>query len=240
MGKRFAAALGAAALGAALMAVGASADFRSVGDPRGDRKCDHGIDTGPARPCSHSNKRNADIVRATAGHEGGRLRHTIRVVGKFQSAGLYISTDSDRYCELYVGARRGHGRSEIRPCHSNAPPTGRARMDFHHHSVEIFFSERSIGNPQSYGWRLGAIAGRPAGHAHDYVPNVDTRYIRHRLVQTAAKAPGVVTYDTKVTIARDRTRLSHGLVRSEVRKCERGRRVVLFKRAARGGPQGRR
>ena len=44
--------------------------------------------------------------------------------------------------------------------------------------------------------------------------------------QTAA---AVVKYDTKVTISADRGFLYHGSVKSEVTKCERERRVVLFK-----------
>jgi hypothetical protein len=47
-------AVGVLAAGAAVIAVGASANFRSVHDPRGDVKC---------RGCSDSVKRNADIVR---------------------------------------------------------------------------------------------------------------------------------------------------------------------------------
>ena len=142
MGKRFAILIGAAALGAALMAAGASADFRSVDDPRGDTKCGHEL--GQHGPCLDRSKRNADIVRATAGHEGGKLRHTIRVVGKFKRGGLAISTDSDPRCEFFVDVKRGEGRSgEVRECYFG-PRTGGARVDFHHHSVEIVFSEGSM------------------------------------------------------------------------------------------------
>ena len=98
MGKRFAIVIGAAALGAAVMAAGASADYTSVDDPRGDTKCLH--EGGGHTPCSASKRRNADIVRATAGHDGTRLKHTIRVVGKFQRAQLGINTDSDQRLRL--------------------------------------------------------------------------------------------------------------------------------------------
>ena len=179
MGKRFLILIGAAALGAALMAVGASADFRSVDDPRGDSKCFHERGTNH-RPCSASTKRDADIVRATAGHDGTRLRHKIRVVGKFQGAALFINTDSDQGCEWSLSLRRGHGRSEFRKCRGAGTSIGRARMDFHHHSVEIFFSEKSIGNPRGYGWFANINAGPFAGHAYDQVP-VWGRWIRHRL-----------------------------------------------------------
>jgi len=164
LGRRFAIVIGVAALGAALIAVGASANFRSVHDPRGDTK-----------------RRNADIVRATAGHEGGRLRHTIRVVGKFKRGELVINIDSDPTCELFLVARRGHGtRFKFRKCYGGGPvsSTGGARYDFHQHSVEIFFSKSSIGNPQSYGWRVLTIAG---GEFADLLPNVSRHYIRHRL-----------------------------------------------------------
>ena len=93
MGKRFAIVIGVAALGAAVMAAGASADFRSVHDPRGDTRCIHESHREP-RPCSHSTKRSADIVRATAGHEAGRLRHTIRVVGKIDRG---LARDQHRF-----------------------------------------------------------------------------------------------------------------------------------------------
>jgi hypothetical protein len=51
--------------------------------------------------------------------------------------------------------------------------------------------------------------------------------------QTAA-APNVVKYRTEVTIAAGRAGLYHGEVRSRVRKCMEGRRVILFK--VRPGP----
>jgi hypothetical protein len=180
MGKRFALVIGVAALGAAVIAVGASANFRSVDDPRGDMKCSH-------RPCSDSAKRNADIVRATAGHEGTRLKHTIRVVGKLQRGRLEINTDSGSGCDYVLVARRGRGRSKVRQCDASDPGpvrTGRARMDFHRHSVEIFFRKSSIGNPRRYGWRASASADRTsAGRAIDRVPNggcCGGDYIAHR------------------------------------------------------------
>jgi hypothetical protein len=48
--------------------------------------------------------------------------------------------------------------------------------------------------------------------------------------QTAAAPSDVVKYDTKVTIAEDRRALYHGFVKSEVKKCMDGRRVVVFNR----------
>ena len=38
----------------------------------------------------------------------------------------------------------------------------------------------------------------------------------------------VVKYDTKVTIHRDGSRAFHGYVYSEIRRCERNRRVILY------------
>jgi hypothetical protein len=52
--------------------------------------------------------------------------------------------------------------------------------------------------------------------------------------QTAAAPADVVKCDTEVTISLDRWRLYHGEVKSKVGKCERERRVVLFKQ--RRGP----
>jgi hypothetical protein len=238
--KRFAIVIGVAALGAALIAVGASADFRTVHDPIGDAECDHN--------CSASDKRHADIFRATAGHEDGKLRHMIRVGGKFQLAVLGISTDSDTDCEFVVWADRGreHGvpSGEVTRCSRNGNATGRARLDFHRHSVRIVFSERSIGNPQSYGWYAIAFGGNRRGYAFDYVPDyvpTERNYIQHQLAQPAAAAPDVVKYDTYLTLTKDGGGNYHGFVLSDsdrdraydpataVKACMEGRRVVLWK-----------
>ena len=66
-------------LGTALIATGASGDLTLVNDPRGDRNC---YPSG----CSRSQLRAADVIKATAGHASGRLKHTVRVVGRFQTA----------------------------------------------------------------------------------------------------------------------------------------------------------
>jgi hypothetical protein len=261
MGKRFAIVIGAAALGAAVMAAGASADFRSVNDPSGDTKCLHEV--GGHKPCSDRKKRSADIVRATAGHDGALLKHTIRVVGKFKSVHIDINTDSDTSCEFYLQAIQRVGY-ELRKCNVVGIPgrvTGHPRYDFHRHSVEIFFSKRSIGNPQSYGWHAVAFIGGTHAAAIDDVPKPGN-YVQHRLgdsgaaaagvmalgAQTAA-APEVVKYDTTLTLTKDGGRNYHGFVWSDrdlnprydpaaaVRKCMKGRRVVLFK--LRPGPDRR-
>jgi hypothetical protein len=168
------------ALGAAVIAAGASANFRSVDDPRGDVKCFH-RDTLSRRPCSDSRKRNADVVRATAENEGGRLKHTIRVVGKVNQVRLTINTDSDSECEWKLFATRGGGtlQGDFHDCGGPMrTSTGRVRSDFHLHSVEIFFSKRSIGNPRPYRWSASAVAGPPTTQAVDFVPN-GGGYIRH-------------------------------------------------------------
>jgi hypothetical protein len=181
MGKRFAILIAAAALGAAVIAAGASATFRSVDDPRGDAKCFHERDYPghPHLPCTGSIMRNAEIVRATAGHEGKWLRHTIRVVGKFHVGLLLINTDSDSDCEYKLHAPG----AKVYECFGgrNPAPTGLARVDIHLHSVEISFSKRSIGFPRFYGWYAFAGAGPWAGHAADWVPNGGLTYIRHWL-----------------------------------------------------------
>ena len=132
-----------------------------------------------------SAKRSADIVRATARHEGGWLRHTIRVVGRFQSGWIGISTDSGERCEwdLALG-RLGHapGRHvefpKLRDCGPEADgPSlgrgGRARVEFHRHSVEVVFRESQIGNPDDYGWQVSADALGPPdrGLAYDSLPD---------------------------------------------------------------------
>ena len=177
LGKRFAIVIGVAAAG--VMAASASAGFSSVHDPRGDTRCIHESHREP-KPCSHSTKLNADVVRATADHEAGRLRHTIRVVGKIDRPWLVFNTDSDPKCEWYLNAVRGAGKVvKFNQC-STGHPAGRARVDFHLHSVEFLFRERSIGNPDGYGWNAGTNAGPFAGHAYDQVrkPN---HFIRHGL-----------------------------------------------------------
>jgi hypothetical protein len=235
MGRRFALLIGAAALGAALIAGGASADFRRVNDPRGDTRCGH--EHGQHGACSDSSRRNADIVRATAGHgKNGWLKHTIRVVGKVQHVSVEIQTRPTPACApatveagfYQVEIRRGRP-GKVRPCYGNKS-TGRARYDFHHHSVEIWFSERSIGTPQSYRWSafatdggcpyndcVGSAPRRTSPHADDRAPNrhfhLDFRrdYIQHRLGDSGVAATGVmalgaqtaaavVKYDTELTI----------------------------------------
>jgi hypothetical protein len=242
MGKRFAIVIGVAALGAAVMAASASANFKSVHDPRGDTKCLHSL--GGHKPCGDSKRRSADIVRATAGHDGALLKHTIRVAGKFKSlAYLEFDTDSDSSCEFFLDAIRGVGRDEVRECVDRGVGrvTGHARYDFHRHSVEISFSETSIGNPQSYGWRAQIDVGGLHADALDLVPNMGA-YSQHQLGDSGVAAAGVIalgvqtaaaaTYDTRVTISQEgsaATGLLHGDLYSAARKCEVGRRVVVFK-----------
>ena len=148
-------------------------------------------------PCSDSTKRNADIVRATAGHEGTRLRHTIRVVGKLRTGQLAINTDSDQGCEWRcspVEVERSQGRVQ-RAADASRRRTGRARVDFHRHSVEIVFSERSIGNPASYGW----IARTGFGNAGRRMPSIGFlgpgcfSYINTRWGETARSARRTAT-----------------------------------------------
>jgi hypothetical protein len=170
-GKRRVVVASAVVLGAAVIAAGASADFRSVDDPKGDVKCRRG--------CSDSAKRNADIVKAKASHDVGQLRHTIRVVGKVKQVGLTINTDSDPGCERQIFLDRGNENPEVRKCGSPRIRTGVAHVEFDLDSVRIFFSERSIGNPRGYGWRASAGVGERGGPRDD-VPNRDG-YIRHRL-----------------------------------------------------------
>ena len=171
MGKRFAIVIGVAAAG--VMAASASADSRTVHDPRGDTKCFHEL--GGHKPCSDSMMRNADIVRARAGHEGTRLRHTIRVVGKLKNVHLLI-TDG-RFCRWSIAVSR-----DLRPYgECNGHPIRHARVDFHFHSVEISFSKRSIGNPASYGWTAYTFLGDMRAAPFDRVPNGRSRHIEHSL-----------------------------------------------------------
>ena len=177
MSKRFAIVIGVAAAGVALIAAGASADFRSVHDPRGDVRCGHGH---KARPCSDRMRRDADIVRATAGHEGTRLKHTIRVVGKLRSVHLLINTDSDSDCERSLLVKRRGDESGGECIARQEHVIRHARVDFDVHSVEISFSKRSIGNPASYGWRVYTLLGDSRADTTDGVPN-GPHYIEHSL-----------------------------------------------------------
>jgi hypothetical protein len=179
MSKRFAIVIGVAAAG--VMAAGASADFRSVHDPRGDTRCFH--DGGADKPCSDAMRHNADIVRATAGHEGTRLKHRIRVVGKLRSVHLLINTDSDTDCEWSLFVRRGERRPQRGDCPGlrGDDVIRRARLDFHFHSLAISFSKSSIGNPASYGWSVYTGLGGWRATAFDRVPERRDRYIEHSL-----------------------------------------------------------
>ena len=173
----------------------ANADFTSVKDPRGDTEC--------TVHCTTQIRRNADIVRATAGHDGTRLKHTIRVVGKFHGALLLFNTDSDPYCDrtLLSGlclSEEGVGLGYCILTPHTGP--GHARVDLHRHSVEIFFRARSLGNHlDSYGWHVYTATGtrsvrlgpgrrhRGAGvGASDLLPN-PFGWIQHKLVRCASR-----------------------------------------------------
>ena len=112
MGKRFAIVIGAAALGAALIATGASANFRSVDDPRGDTGCGRRRAPRLARTrraqCRHRQGDGGPRRQAAEAHDPRRRQDP--------EAFLLINTDSDRDCELFVVTRRGQGRSEFREC----------------------------------------------------------------------------------------------------------------------------
>jgi len=179
-------------LGAAVIAAGASADFRRVNDPRGDVECIHdNLPAGEVPTCSDSKRRNAEIVRATAGHgKNGRLKHTIRVVGKFQrgiqDVYLGIDTDSDE-CERSFLFRPGNEKAKFKTRCRRGDGTHRraGRVSFHRHSAEILFSKRSIGNPRRYDWSVGVCAVAPTGTGSwtcDFAPNgAHSRSIRHQL-----------------------------------------------------------
>ncbi len=169
--KRGIVVVSAVVLGAAVIAAEASGNQQSVSDPRGDVECL------PPVPCSRSLERSADIVKATAGHAGERLKHTVTVAGRFGDdlATLDINTDSDARPERCVGAYRGEKKVDVIKCApGRCPPchiTGPARVDFHRHSVEISFSEKSIGGRRSYGWDVGTLAyGKHASEASDRIP----------------------------------------------------------------------
>jgi hypothetical protein len=183
----------AVVLGAAVIAVGASADFKSVNDPRGDTKCFDDDVPVSAGQCTDSVKRQADIVRATAGHEGRWLKHTIRVAGKARNEGaLLIDTDSDPGCEWIIDLlHKGEFVSLIVPCSGQPNASTRCCAEVHRndgtpgnpysvHEVVITFMKGKIGSPRSYGWRAKTDAGTLFAHARDRVPN-RRGYIRHRL-----------------------------------------------------------
>jgi hypothetical protein len=192
MGRRFAVLIGAAALGAAVIAVGASADFKSVNDPRGDTKCvDHDVPASGGH-CTDWMKRRADIVRATAGDERGTLKHTITVVGVAGEGGaLLINTDSDPGCEWSIDLLHpGEFISQIVPCAGQPNASTRCCAQVHRsdgtpgnpysvHDVVITFKKGKIGSPRFYGWSAQVFAGPAAGHVVDGVPN--RGYIRHWL-----------------------------------------------------------
>jgi hypothetical protein len=196
MGKRFAVLIGAAALGAAVIAVGASADFKSVNDPRGDTKCfDHDVPASGGH-CTDW-KRQADIVRATAGHNRVELKHTITVVGvarEGQGGALLINTDSDPGCEWSIDLLwPGEFISQIVPCAGQPNASTRCCAQVHRndgtpgnpysvHDVVITFKKGKIGSPRFYGWSAHVFAGPPkdpTARSTDAVPN--RGYIRHRL-----------------------------------------------------------
>ena len=173
----------------AIAVTAASADFTTVNDPRGDTRCfDHRV---PATNCPDSLKRNADIVSATAGHERGHLKHTIRVVGNApQGVWLLINTDSDPGCEWRANVpHRPESGSGFAPCpgQPDAPPPFCCVRIHRHNGPNSRYSRHELAftfkktnrSPQSYGWRVETDAG-PSVRAKDGVPN-GGGYIQHRL-----------------------------------------------------------
>ena len=129
---------------------------------------------------------------------------------------------------------------QVRKCNPRraADGTGRARYDFHRHSVEIFFSERSIGNPQSYDWgNVATLVGGSQADAFDALPNGGPP-IRHQLA-VPALASQTVKIDSKVTLAHHGADCNsngncsaiayHGRVKSRKHACEVQRTVKVFK-----------
>jgi hypothetical protein len=50
------------------------------------------------------------------------------------------------------------------------------------------------------------------------------------VIAVPAASAGVHKHDTELTIGREAGPFFHGFVKSQVRKCERGRQVILFKK----------
>lgn len=163
-------------LGTALIATGAGGNLTSVNDPRGDPRC-------YLNPCSRSQLRAVDIIKATAGHARGRLKHTVKVLGRFKNGGIYISTDPDPDCERVIAIERGDRYSKVVKCGRSPRPTGRAKLDFHRHSVKVTFGKKSIGSPRRYWWNISTDVyerGQPIAAALDTLPNRGGP-IKHRL-----------------------------------------------------------
>jgi hypothetical protein len=116
-----------------------------------------------------------DISRATAGHNGSLLQHTVRTYRTWKSKELVSTDDEPRDICIYIWRAKSDPEEQqdyqvcahfedgklkasvfhVRPPHRR---TGSVRVLRHdQHSITYTFAKRAIGNPQRYQWQ--AVTG---------------------------------------------------------------------------------
>jgi hypothetical protein len=147
--------LAVAGLSAALLAGLAVAKTKTYKDPKKDNKC-----------CGKS----FDFVKATSGHAGDNLKHTVKMKGKAadQSPFLNISTKGGKKCEFYVNLVGDDPK--VVDCSTGASKPAVVVKKKGKRGFKYVFSPESIGSPKKYRWQF-AYSDEYQGPAIDKAPN---------------------------------------------------------------------
>jgi hypothetical protein len=146
--------LAAAGLSAAIAGL-AVAKTKTYQDPKGDNDC-----------CGKS----FDFVKASAGHAGDNLKHTVKVKGKTadQVPFLNISTKGGKGCEFYVSLIGDDPK--VVDCKTGASKPAVEVGSAGKKGFKYVFSPDSIGSPKKYRWQF-AYSDEYQGPAIDKAPN---------------------------------------------------------------------
>lgn len=168
----------------AVAAPGAAADSSVFTDPAGD----------PFDQPTGVSSSSVDVVRATHGHGGGRLVHTVSVAGTVPNPAsstnapmLYLQpsnvSNGTSDCAYFVGRHRG--RIGIFRCgYGNRVGAATVRRTSAR-TVRFEFTARAIGNPASYEWAALTSSGstryaRSVWYV-DRMPSFEDAYFTHTL-----------------------------------------------------------
>ena len=163
----------------AVLAAPSSAGSGSIGDPGGDL-------FGTDRSAS------LDIVRATFGHSGGRVVHTVSLGGgapdpaSQQVPRIYIKpsnrANGNAECALFVGRHRG--RLGVFTCGYGDRVASARIQRTSSRTIRYSFTPGAIGNPVTYEWAvitLGTSTERGSSYRADRLPSEDQTYHSHTL-----------------------------------------------------------
>lgn len=126
-------------------------------------------------------RRSFDVVLASAVHEGPNLRHRVvaRSAPKRRTVLMAINTKGgDASKPEFVVTRDGVFKTRNGSVPEGAKPVGRANVKrAAKKGVSIVITRKSIGKPDSYGWRIGFFNGA----SFDSAPDPSSDYAIHVL-----------------------------------------------------------